>query len=205
MVAFSIPVVFSTPVDFSTPEIPIIRLPYDPHRSNADTRTFSTKVDETGNRAWILGFEKLVHYKKENGQYNIDFGKFHNVYSINTPTCSAAEIERLRTEGTFNESDYQMYPPSDNKLNLLDNDELSPVRDSMDLSNQIQILRRDSDEDPDAGEESMELVDLGIHHKCSIRSQSPIINSTAHLLQPMHKNSCSVRRGSSTLNVSLHG
>lgn len=41
-------------------------------------------------------FEKLVHYKKENGQYNIDFGKFHNVYSVNTPTCSAAEIERLR-------------------------------------------------------------------------------------------------------------
>ncbi|UMM38740.1 hypothetical protein L5515_016104 [Caenorhabditis briggsae] len=154
---------------------------------------------------WGHRFEKLVHYKKENGQYNIDFGKFHNVYSINTPTCSAAEIERLRTEGTFNESDYQMYPPSDNKLNLLDNDEMSPVRDSMDLSNQIQILRRDSDEDPDAGEESMELVDLGIHHKCSIRSQSPIINSTAHLLQPMHKNSCSVRRGSSTLNVSLHG
>ncbi|EFO96824.1 CRE-IRK-2 protein [Caenorhabditis remanei] len=147
---------------------------------------------------WGHRFEKLVHYKKENGQYNIDFGKFHNVYSVNTPTCSAAEIERLRSEGTFNESEYQMYPPSDNKLNLLDNDEMSPVRDSMDLSNQvpqIQILRRDSDEDPDAGEESMELVDLGIHHKCSIRSQSPIINSTAHLLQPMHKNSCSVRRG----------
>lgn len=37
-----------------------------------------------------------MHYKKENGQYNIDFGKFHNVYDVNTPSYSAKEIDNLR-------------------------------------------------------------------------------------------------------------
>lgn len=37
-----------------------------------------------------------MHYKKENGQYNIDFGKFHNVYDVNTPSYSAKEIDDLR-------------------------------------------------------------------------------------------------------------
>ncbi|KHJ90275.1 inward rectifier potassium channel [Oesophagostomum dentatum] len=45
---------------------------------------------------WGKRFEKLVHYKKENGQYNIDFCKFHNVYSVKTPSCSAKELDELR-------------------------------------------------------------------------------------------------------------
>ncbi|VDM58169.1 unnamed protein product [Angiostrongylus costaricensis] len=45
---------------------------------------------------WGKRFEKLVHYKMENGQYNIDFCKFHNVYSVKTPSCSAKELDELR-------------------------------------------------------------------------------------------------------------
>ncbi|KIH45652.1 hypothetical protein ANCDUO_09183 [Ancylostoma duodenale] len=60
--------------------------------------------------------------------------------------------------GQFDESEYQMYPPSDNRnLAIISDDSLSPCQEAIE-SNQIQILRRDSDEDPDAGEDSMELV-----------------------------------------------
>ncbi|ETN71361.1 inward rectifier potassium channel [Necator americanus] len=154
---------------------------------------------------WGKRFEKLVHYKKENGQYNIDFCKFHNVYSVKTPSCSAKELDELRMRGQFDESEYQMYPPSDNRnLAIISDDSLSPCQDAIESNQvpQIQILRRDSDEDPDAGEDSMELVDLGIHHKCSLRSQSPVLMNA--LAPPNHKASC-VRRGSSSVSVSLHG
>ncbi|EYC14921.1 hypothetical protein Y032_0039g86 [Ancylostoma ceylanicum] len=98
-----------------------------------------------------------------------------------------------------------MYPPSDNRnLAIISDDSLSPCQEAIESNQvpQIQILRRDSDEDPDAGEDSMELVDLGIHHKCSLRSQSPVMMNA--LAPPNHKASC-VRRGSSSVSVSLHG
>ncbi|KHJ90276.1 hypothetical protein OESDEN_09881 [Oesophagostomum dentatum] len=65
--------------------------------------------------------------------------------------------------GQFDESEYQMYPPSDNKnLAIISDDSLSPCQDAIESNQvpQIQILRRDSDEDPDAGEDSMELIQI---------------------------------------------
>ncbi|PAV55669.1 hypothetical protein WR25_01526 [Diploscapter pachys] len=150
---------------------------------------------------WGRRFEKLVHYKKENGQYNIDFGKFHNVYFVKTPSFSAKQMDELRDRGLFDESEYQMYPPADTRsLALLSDGQISPTGESRIIdaaSNQIQILRHDSDEDDQVGEESMELVDLGIHHKCSVRSASPLptMNQSQNLslAPPQHKSSC-VRR-----------
>uniref|UniRef100_A0AC35U6Y7 IRK_C domain-containing protein n=1 Tax=Rhabditophanes sp. KR3021 TaxID=114890 RepID=A0AC35U6Y7_9BILA len=45
---------------------------------------------------WGKRFERLVTYQKENGDYQIDFGKFHNVQDVDTPTCSAKELEEVR-------------------------------------------------------------------------------------------------------------
>uniref|UniRef100_A0A1I7XE80 IRK_C domain-containing protein n=1 Tax=Heterorhabditis bacteriophora TaxID=37862 RepID=A0A1I7XE80_HETBA len=61
--------------------------------------------------------------------------------------------------GLFDDFEYQMYPPSDNRnLAIISDDTLlTPCQESID-ANQIQILRRDSDEDPDAGEDTMELT-----------------------------------------------
>ncbi|VDM74539.1 unnamed protein product [Strongylus vulgaris] len=127
---------------------------------------------------WGKRFEKLVHYKKENGQYNIDFCKFHNVYSVKTPSCSAKELDELRMRGQFDESEYQMYPPSDNRnLAIISDDSLSPCQDAIE-ANQVPQVNS---------------VDLGIHHKCSLRSQSPVMMNA--LAPPIHKVSC-VRRGS---------
>ncbi|TMS35960.1 hypothetical protein L596_003240 [Steinernema carpocapsae] len=48
---------------------------------------------------WGKRFEKLVTYQRENGEYRIDFGKFHNVYDVETPSCSAKELDELRAAG----------------------------------------------------------------------------------------------------------
>ncbi|KJH40577.1 inward rectifier potassium channel 2 domain protein [Dictyocaulus viviparus] len=151
---------------------------------------------------WGKRFEKLVHYKMENGQYNIDFCKFHNVYSVKTPSCSAKQLDELRMRGQFDETEYQMYPPSN--MAIISEDSLTQCQDTIETNQvpQIQILRRDSDEDPDGGEDSIELVDLGIHHKCSMRSQSPVVFNA---LVPLHHKASCVRRGSSSVSVSLHG
>ncbi|KAJ1350323.1 Inward rectifier potassium channel, variant 2 [Parelaphostrongylus tenuis] len=75
---------------------------------------------------WGKRFEKLVHYKMENGQYNIDFCKFHNVYPVKTPSCSAKELDELRMRGQFDETEYQMYPPSDSRFAIISEDAVSP-------------------------------------------------------------------------------
>jgi hypothetical protein len=41
-------------------------------------------------------FEKLVTYQRENGEYLIDFGKFHNVFEVDMPECSAKELDEIR-------------------------------------------------------------------------------------------------------------
>jgi len=40
---------------------------------------------------WGHRFEQLVSYRKETGEYRVDYGKFNNTYEINTPLCSAKE------------------------------------------------------------------------------------------------------------------
>lgn len=40
-------------------------------------------------------FEKLVTYQKQNGEYQIDYKKFHSTYSVNTPRCSAKELDLM--------------------------------------------------------------------------------------------------------------
>ncbi|KAI6171301.1 Inward rectifier potassium channel irk-1 [Aphelenchoides bicaudatus] len=45
---------------------------------------------------WGRRFEKLVTYQRENGEYLIDFGKFHNVYDVDIPECSAKELDEMR-------------------------------------------------------------------------------------------------------------
>ncbi|CAD5217003.1 unnamed protein product [Bursaphelenchus okinawaensis] len=45
---------------------------------------------------WGKRFEKLVTYQRENGEYKIDFGKFHNVFDVETPDCSAKDLDEMR-------------------------------------------------------------------------------------------------------------
>ncbi|CAJ0927906.1 unnamed protein product, partial [Mesorhabditis belari] len=116
---------------------------------------------------WGKRFEKLVHYKKENGQYHIDFQKFHNVYDVKTPPCSAKELDEMRNAGTFNEKEYQIYHhDSQNALNIDAIDDIPEVTLTNDISvvpqittNPHVVLRMESD-DENSGEEcgGLELV-----------------------------------------------
>uniref|UniRef100_A0A0N5A5X4 Inward rectifier potassium channel irk-1 n=1 Tax=Parastrongyloides trichosuri TaxID=131310 RepID=A0A0N5A5X4_PARTI len=56
---------------------------------------------------WGKRFDKLVTYQKDNGAYQIDFGKFHNTIHVNTPTCSAKDID----ESEENHSEENIYNP----------------------------------------------------------------------------------------------
>ncbi len=38
----------------------------------------------------------MVTYQRDNGEYRIDFEKFHNVYDVDTPEFSAKEMDELR-------------------------------------------------------------------------------------------------------------
>ncbi|RWS14672.1 ATP-sensitive inward rectifier potassium channel 12-like protein [Dinothrombium tinctorium] len=40
---------------------------------------------------WGHRFEQLVSYKRETGEYRVDYGKFNNTYEVETPMCSAKE------------------------------------------------------------------------------------------------------------------
>ncbi|KAI6201649.1 Inward rectifier potassium channel irk-1 [Aphelenchoides besseyi] len=46
---------------------------------------------------WGKRFEKLVTYQRDNGEYLIDFEKFHNVFDVDMPECSARELDEMRS------------------------------------------------------------------------------------------------------------
>ncbi|XP_067005936.1 G protein-activated inward rectifier potassium channel 4 isoform X2 [Anabrus simplex] len=46
---------------------------------------------------WGHRFEPLVTFKKETGEYEVDYSLFNNTYEVNTPTCSAKALDDLRT------------------------------------------------------------------------------------------------------------
>lgn len=48
-----------------------------------------------GEILWGHRFERLITFQKENGQYQIDFSRFHNTVKVDTPLCSAKELAEL--------------------------------------------------------------------------------------------------------------
>uniref|UniRef100_A0A0N5B5V9 Inward rectifier potassium channel irk-1 n=1 Tax=Strongyloides papillosus TaxID=174720 RepID=A0A0N5B5V9_STREA len=49
---------------------------------------------------WGRRFDKLVTYQKDNGAYQIDFGKFHNTINVDTPSCSAKDMDESEIDNT---------------------------------------------------------------------------------------------------------
>uniref|UniRef100_A0AC34PV21 Neurotransmitter-gated ion-channel ligand-binding domain-containing protein n=1 Tax=Panagrolaimus sp. JU765 TaxID=591449 RepID=A0AC34PV21_9BILA len=46
---------------------------------------------------WGKRFSRLVTYQRDDGQYKIDLAKFHDVREVDTPTCSAKELDELQS------------------------------------------------------------------------------------------------------------
>ena len=40
---------------------------------------------------WGNRFEQLVSYRRESGEYRVDYGRFNNTYEVDTPLCSAKD------------------------------------------------------------------------------------------------------------------
>lgn len=49
---------------------------------------------------WGHRFEPIVTYNKERYTYQVDYSMFHNTYQVDTPLCSAQELQNL-TEGSM--------------------------------------------------------------------------------------------------------
>ena len=47
---------------------------------------------------WGHRFEHVVAFKKETGEYEVDYTLFNNTYEVDTPLCSAKQLDELRAE-----------------------------------------------------------------------------------------------------------
>uniref|UniRef100_A0A915BZ06 G protein-activated inward rectifier potassium channel 3 n=1 Tax=Parascaris univalens TaxID=6257 RepID=A0A915BZ06_PARUN len=130
---------------------------------------------------WGKRFEKLVTYQRENGEYRIDFEKFHNVYDVDTPTCSAKQLDEMRAAGLKPEDAYQVVSRMRGESNgatpkvavhtskKVSDMSVIPIKENASMQ-RVKIESDDEDEEYD----NSITVDVGLKHKKSIiRSQSP--------------------------------
>ncbi|KAL0841346.1 hypothetical protein ABMA28_015056 [Loxostege sticticalis] len=45
---------------------------------------------------WGHRFETMVTFRKDTGEYEVDYTKFNNTYEVDTPLCSAKQLDELR-------------------------------------------------------------------------------------------------------------
>lgn len=45
---------------------------------------------------WGHRFQNLVTFKKESGEYEVDYGIFNNTVEVDTPLCSAKQLDEHR-------------------------------------------------------------------------------------------------------------
>ncbi|XP_059141618.1 G protein-activated inward rectifier potassium channel 3-like [Physella acuta] len=76
-----------------------------------------------GEVLWGHRFERLVTFQKENGQYQIDFSRFHNTIPVDTPTCSAKELAEMTAAGQTPEQTFCGSRPADDDDDEEDDEE----------------------------------------------------------------------------------
>ena len=58
-----------------------------------------------GEILWGHRFERLVTYQKDNGEYEIDYSRFHSTIPVDIPQCSAKDLAELNQTGLFMDAD----------------------------------------------------------------------------------------------------
>ncbi|XP_072931920.1 ATP-sensitive inward rectifier potassium channel 12 isoform X3 [Epargyreus clarus] len=86
---------------------------------------------------WGHRFETMVSFRKDTGEYEVDYTRFNNTYEVDTPLCSAKQLDELRaTVSTSQKLDRMLGTiPKTFSNDTLD---LSSV-DSMSLDEHIEI------------------------------------------------------------------
>ncbi|EZA52802.1 ATP-sensitive inward rectifier potassium channel [Ooceraea biroi] len=46
---------------------------------------------------WGHRFQPIITFRKETGEYEVNYSLFNNTYEVDTPLCSAADLDRIRT------------------------------------------------------------------------------------------------------------
>ncbi|XP_053982082.1 inward rectifier potassium channel 2-like isoform X1 [Hylaeus volcanicus] len=46
---------------------------------------------------WGHRFEHIITFKKETGEYEVNYTLFNNTYEVDTPLCSAADLDKIRS------------------------------------------------------------------------------------------------------------
>lgn len=49
---------------------------------------------------WGHRFVNVVSFRKETGEYEVDYTLFNNTYDVDTPLCSAKQLDELKSECT---------------------------------------------------------------------------------------------------------
>ncbi|XP_037074283.1 LOW QUALITY PROTEIN: G protein-activated inward rectifier potassium channel 3-like [Pollicipes pollicipes] len=49
---------------------------------------------------WGHRFEPIINFKKDTGTYSVDYSRFNSTYQVDTPLCSAAELDQFRRQQT---------------------------------------------------------------------------------------------------------
>ncbi|XP_051171177.1 inward rectifier potassium channel 2-like isoform X1 [Leptopilina boulardi] len=45
---------------------------------------------------WGHRFENIIHFRKETGEYEVNYTLFNNTYEVDTPLCSALQLDQVR-------------------------------------------------------------------------------------------------------------
>lgn len=45
---------------------------------------------------WGHRFQSIITFRKETGEYEVNYTLFNNTYEVDTPLCSAADLDRIR-------------------------------------------------------------------------------------------------------------
>lgn len=52
---------------------------------------------------WGHRFEHMISFRKETGEYEVDYMLFNNTYEVDTPLCSAAQLIEVRENNDNNQ------------------------------------------------------------------------------------------------------
>jgi len=59
---------------------------------------------------WGHRFEPIIDFKRDTGAYSVDYSRFNSTYEVDTPLCSAAELDQFRRLQTESAQSTRMAP-----------------------------------------------------------------------------------------------
>ncbi|XP_074647428.1 G protein-activated inward rectifier potassium channel 3-like isoform X2 [Tubulanus polymorphus] len=81
-----------------------------------------------GEIVWGHRFERLVTFQKENGEYQIDYSRFHATIPVDMPTCSAKELSEMDDEDDDDCDPVIINPSDDDSSSMASKVDTTPAK-----------------------------------------------------------------------------